>query len=95
MPKCDRCPKHIVFVMVRSAGGKLSRMPVDEVPDPGGNVAVSPGHRARIVPKGGQLDDGEQLYMPHFATCANYRKPAAESRQPQPKPAPQPALFEE
>ena len=94
MPKCDRCPKQIMFVMVRSASGKTSRMPVDEQPDPGGNVAVSPGHRARVVPPGRPIEDSEVRHMPHFATCPNYKKPAAEPRQPAPRPVPAPTLFD-
>ena len=83
-----------MFVMVRSASGKQSRMPVDELPDPGGNVAVAPGHRARIVPKGGAVADNEVVHMPHFATCPNYKKAAAEPKPATPRPPAPASLFD-
>jgi hypothetical protein len=91
--KCDRCPAHIIFVKVRPAKGGLTRMPVNELPDQGGNVAVGPGGRARIVAPGQPIRDDEVRHMPHFATCPRYKKPAAEPRAPKPRPAPPPDLF--
>lgn len=93
MPKCDRCPASIIFVQVRSATGKLSRMPVNEIPDNTGNVAVGPGHRGRVVPKGAPIHDSETMYMPHFATCPNYKKPKADPKPARVKPVPPPTLF--
>jgi len=93
MARCDRCPAHIIFVMVTSASGKQSRMPVNEAPDQGGNVVVAPGLRARIVAPGREIRDDEVRHMPHFATCPRYKKPAAEKAAPKPRPAAPPDLF--
>lgn len=95
MPRCDRCTTHVIFVQVRSATGKLSRMPVNEIPDPDGNVAVGPGRRGRVVGRDRVIADSEVMHMPHFATCPNYRKPAAETKPNPPRPEPPATLFDQ
>jgi hypothetical protein len=93
---CDSCSAPIIFIVVaNNAGRKPRRMPVNPVPDPGGNVAVridGTGTRiGRVLGKGQKPAGGERLYCPHFATCTHperhRRFSANSSRAAKPKPA--------
>ena len=89
MTRCDLCGARIVFARTLASetgtGGK--RMPLDPEPNPDGNVAVRRLDRrrlvARVLGKGESHDIyAEQLYMPHFATCAGTaRSLGAEAEQ--------------
>src|SRR5579863_7623766 len=96
---CDYqpCSARITFVNVTKRAGGRSRMPLNDRPDPAGNVAVRVSGQSkigRVVSKGQPLDADETLYMPHFATCPrpkDFRRrdtpPAAEPATPDPEPA--------
>lgn len=66
---CDRCDGMIVFVKLDTGG----TMPVDPVPVPDGNVAAKrwPDKKLRghVISAARPLDDGQQRYRPHFASC--------------------------
>lgn len=77
MTICHLCGARIVFARTLASengtGGK--QMPLDPKPNPGGNVAVRRLDRSRLVARvlgKGETHDTytEQLYMPHFASCA-------------------------
>lgn len=81
MNRCEMCGARIAWARTAASetgtGGKP--MPLDAEPNPLGNVAVRkiapPGRRrflvARVLGKDETHDTyAEQLYMPHFATCA-------------------------
>jgi hypothetical protein len=70
---CKRCKQPILWAL--TANGRP--MPLDAEPDPKGNVKLSEqrGTTPRAAVLGGTARDeaaerGEQLYMPHHATCA-------------------------
>lgn len=95
---CDGCNARITFVTVTRLDGRRSRMPLNDHPDPAGNIAVRISGQSkigRVRALGQALDTDETRYMPHFATCPNppkRRKPG----KPAPKPAPPPpaTLFD-
>lgn len=90
---CDGCNARITFVTVTRADGKRSRMPLNDRPDPAGNVAVRASGQSkigRIRSLGQPLDTDETRYMPHFATCPRppkRRKPPRVKAAPPPEPA--------
>jgi hypothetical protein len=108
---CDApgCGAAIAIITITKASGGTSRMPINDQPDPEGNIAVRTvdGLRTgRVATPARPVRAGEVLYMPHFATCTKpkqFRKretPAERQRRrseeiakPDPEPAPQPDLF--
>lgn len=74
--RCERCGAQIVWAATaaRESGRGGKAMPLDLVENFAGNVAVQPGHGARLVAR--VLKTGETadlpvqfIAMPHFATC--------------------------
>lgn len=68
---CLSCGASIVWATVRDSG---RHMPLDAVPDPTGNVAVSRDFSdklwARVLKAGEQHDEAsEKLGISHFAAC--------------------------
>lgn len=97
MSKCRRqCGRSIKFVTM-SATNK--NMPVDPVPDEGGNVyARLVGGRlvGHVRTSGEPLPDGWQIYMPHVRTCdvALHLHRFETGARGAPGPKTQPALFD-
>lgn len=75
--KCRSCHADIVWVEMPS--GKKN--PLDAQPSPIGNVRLGDGDKAAPLKEAEVLkarEDGEALYISHFATCKNsasHRKP--------------------
>lgn len=76
MPRCD-CGAYFIFVETLS--GK--KMPLDEKPNPEGNVRVRYDEAAgteiaEVVGKAPPtlFDEPEERWMPHFATCPHAAK---------------------
>lgn len=72
MGACKSCGEHIIFA--KTANGKS--MPLDDMPNATkGNVHIvqdGPKILATVLGKAdaqAARDKGEQLYLPHFATC--------------------------
>ena len=77
---CDSCAAKgvqamIILVLVdnNAARRPLKHMPLNAVPDPGGNVAVRVEHtgalRGRVLARGQKPAGGETVFCPHFVTC--------------------------
>lgn len=62
---CRSCGKRITWV--KTASGKA--MPIDEEPVENGNLVIDNGVAVHVPP--GSKQEGELLYVSHFATCKN------------------------
>lgn len=77
MARCKSCGARITWL--ETAGGK--KIPVDEDPDPGGNIVVISGTIARVYRDAKTAQEGwpgKPRYLSHFATCpqaASWRRP--------------------
>lgn len=85
LTECKDCHLPIRFVTLDTG----SRLPVNPMPDAHGNVAAHRTGRELfgwVVSRSNPILARMDLFMPHHATCA--------ARQPAPKPAPPPTLFD-
>lgn len=71
-----------MFFVKTAASNGTKVIPLDVEPNPDGNVTLvwseSRNQREAVVHAKDQLslfDDDSLLYMPHHATCPNWRKP--------------------
>lgn len=64
MGTCRSCGAPIIWVP--TANGK--KMPLDAEPNPSGNVIIRDG-ALMVGASAENVRDGEQLLMPHWATC--------------------------
>jgi hypothetical protein len=90
---CRSCGGLIFWAMTEQ--GK--KMPVDDEPDPAGNLLLTPGPHPKVtvVSRGGQAPV-TTLYRSHFATCKKVdRHRAAPKPQPVAPAMPQQGLFQE
>jgi len=92
----EKCGRSIVFVRMTETGKNL---PVDPVPDEGGNVYAHPVHGrlfGHVRTAGEPLPDGWQIYMPHVRTCvvALHLNRYETGARGAPGPKTQPALFD-
>ena len=72
MSNCRACAAPLLWVKTRS--GK--NMPLDEKPNPAGNVVLDAGRRAMVLTDLDKqmLRENDVLYMPHHATCPSWKK---------------------
>lgn len=90
MSACRECRRPIKFVHITTT---QRPMPIDAVPDEGGNVfaRVVGGRLAgHVKTKGEDLPEGWQIFMPHHATC----EVANRGRSSAPVPSRAPTLFD-
>lgn len=90
-PSCDGCGARIVFVRMVATDRQL---PCDPIPVPDGNVcARQVGARLHgyVISDEHPPNPQYQRYAAHFATCTD----RADRRQPKPRPAPPPTLFDQ
>lgn len=88
---CRSCGELIFW-----ASTDQGKMPVDDEPDPAGNLLLTPGlyPKVTVVSQGGRAP-GTALYRSHFASCSEaqrHRKPVS-ARRVAPPAVPQEGLF--
>ena len=93
---CGGCQARITFVTVTTRAGKRSRMPLNDKPDPAGNVAVRTSGQSkvgRVAALTQALDPDEVRYMPHFASCPNPPRKRKDKRHTAKAPVATHATF--
>lgn len=94
MPKCRECGAPIKFVKAITTGRLI---PVDAVPDEGGNVIARRGPDSKLVgralTKDERVAEGVLVFMPHHATCEVQARRKARARQQAGPKAVQEQLF--
>lgn len=92
MSRCRDCRMPIKFVHPETRAD-AKPLPVDPVPDDGGNVSarVVQGRLVgRVLRRGEDDPTGWQRFMPHHATCAV----RSRGRKGKRRPTPPPTLFD-
>lgn len=83
MPRCNYCGATIRFVPTQKSNG-TRRMPIDAEPNDDGNVELvysetrlqteAVVHSDQMTLLEEQTGQAGQRYMPHFATCPNWKE---------------------